>query len=56
MPLDGPGGPTRLVGPHCYTVAMANWKEIESAAPDFADRVRGRFEAGTNKTLATPAS
>src|ERR1700710_2283958 len=32
---------------------MANWKEIEAAAPEFAARVRGIFEAGTNKTLAT---
>ena len=32
---------------------MANWNEIESAAPAFAARVRDRFEAGTNKTLAT---
>ena len=32
---------------------MAAWHEIESDAPDFAARVRTRFEAGTNKTLAT---
>ncbi len=32
---------------------MATWKEIESLAPEFAARVRERFEAGTNKTLAT---
>lgn len=32
---------------------MASWHEIESDAPDFALRVRNRFEAGTNKTLAT---
>ena len=32
---------------------MAKWKEIEDDAPEFARRVRGRFEAGTNKTIAT---
>ena len=32
---------------------MASWTEIEQAVPQFAARVRGRFEAGTNKTLAT---
>jgi hypothetical protein len=32
---------------------MATWREIERDAPDFAARVRGRFEAGTNKTIAT---
>src|ERR1700710_774199 len=32
---------------------MANWDEVERDAPDFAARVRERFEAGTNKTLAT---
>jgi hypothetical protein len=32
---------------------MANWKEIEDAAPGFAARVRACFDAGTNKTIAT---
>jgi hypothetical protein len=32
---------------------MANWRHIENDAPEFAARVRGRFEAGTNKTIAT---
>jgi hypothetical protein len=32
---------------------VATWREIEQDAPEFAHRVRGRFEAGTNKTLAT---
>jgi hypothetical protein len=32
---------------------MAAWREIAEDAPDFADRVRARFEAGTNKTIAT---
>lgn len=32
---------------------MASWREIEQDAPEFAARVRGLFEAGTNKTLAT---
>src|ERR1700712_5514043 len=32
---------------------MARWGEVETSAPDFADRVHGIFDAGTNKTLAT---
>jgi hypothetical protein len=32
---------------------MATWQEIEKDAPEFAARVRGRFAAGTNKTIAT---
>lgn len=32
---------------------MAGWHEIESEAAEFAARVKERFEAGTNKTLAT---
>jgi pyridoxamine 5'-phosphate oxidase-like protein len=32
---------------------MATWQEIEKDAPEFAERVRSRFAAGTNKTLAT---
>jgi hypothetical protein len=32
---------------------MASWQEIEADAAEFAAKVRERFEAGTNKTLAT---
>jgi hypothetical protein len=32
---------------------MASWKTIEDASPEFAAKVKGRFEAGTNKTLAS---
>lgn len=32
---------------------MARWSEIEQDAPDLAERVRRRFELGTNKTIAT---
>lgn len=32
---------------------MATWREIENDAPEFAARVRNRFEIGTNKTIAT---
>src|SRR3954454_20027769 len=32
---------------------MARWQDIEKDAPEFAERVRSRFAAGTNKTLAT---
>lgn len=32
---------------------MATWQQVEADAPAFAARVRDRFEAGTNKTMAT---
>jgi hypothetical protein len=32
---------------------MASWYEVVRDAPEFAARVRARFDAGTNKTLAT---
>ena len=32
---------------------MAAWADIEGDAPEFADRVRRRFQAGVNKTIAT---
>jgi hypothetical protein len=32
---------------------MASWQTIEDESPEFAAKVRGRFEAGTNKTLAS---
>lgn len=32
---------------------MATWKQIEDDAAQFASQVRSRFDAGTNKTIAT---
>lgn len=32
---------------------MPTWRDIQAQAPDFADKVRARFEVGTNKTIAT---
>lgn len=32
---------------------MASWRDIEKDAPELAERVRARFAAGTNKTIAT---
>lgn len=32
---------------------MASWRDLDNDAPDFAARVRSRFDAGTNKTIAT---
>jgi hypothetical protein len=32
---------------------MASWHEIEEEAAEFAAKVKARFEAGTNKTIAT---
>lgn len=32
---------------------MASWQQIEQEFAEFAARVRARFDAGTNKTIAT---
>jgi hypothetical protein len=32
---------------------MFTWKDVEAECPEFADRVRTVFTAGTNKTIAT---
>jgi hypothetical protein len=32
---------------------MVAWREIEQAEPEFAARVRGMFDAGRHKTIAT---
>jgi len=32
---------------------MPAWRDIEQDAPDFAAKVRARFDAGTHKTIAT---
>jgi hypothetical protein len=34
-------------------VAVAAWKDVEQAEPEFAARVRRLFEAGRHKTIAT---
>jgi len=34
-------------------VAMAAWKDVEQAEPEFAARVRRLFDAGRHKTIAT---
>jgi len=36
-----------------HTVAMATWKDVEKAEPEFAARVQRLFEAGRHKTIAT---
>ena len=32
---------------------MATWEEFRASAPEFADEVRARFDAGVHKVLAT---
>jgi len=32
---------------------MSTWRDVQTEAPEFAARVRARFDAGTNKTMAT---
>ena len=34
-------------------MAMATWKDVEQAEPEFAARVRRLFDAGRHKTIAT---
>src|SRR6266852_6169740 len=36
-----------------HTAAMAAWKDVEQAEPEFAARVRRLFDAGRHKTIAT---
>jgi hypothetical protein len=36
-----------------HTVAMAAWKDLEQAQPEFAARVQRLFDAGRHKTIAT---
>jgi hypothetical protein len=36
-----------------HTLAIAAWKEVEQAEPEFAARVRRLFDAGRHKTIAT---
>ena len=36
-----------------HTAAMAAWKDVEQAEPEFAARVRQLFDAGRHKTIAT---
>jgi hypothetical protein len=40
-------------GDRAHTVAMAAWKDVEQAEPEFAARVRRLFDAGRHKTIAT---
>src|SRR5579871_502190 len=32
---------------------MTTWQDVERAEPEFAQRVRGLFDAGRHKTIAT---
>ena len=32
---------------------MTSWREVEAAVPEFAERVRRRFDVGVNKAIAT---
>jgi hypothetical protein len=40
-------------GDQAHTAAMAAWKDVEQAEPEFAARVRRLFDAGRHKTIAT---
>jgi hypothetical protein len=47
------GQEIRSVRGRAHTGAMAAWKDVEQAEPDFAARVRRLFDAGRHKTIAT---
>lgn len=50
----GRGGPGAVgVGGAGYRAGVAHWREIEDAHPEFAARVRGRWEASTEHVPAT---
>jgi hypothetical protein len=40
-------------GDRAHTAAVAAWKDVERAEPEFAARVRRLFDAGRHKTIAT---
>src|SRR5688572_8269428 len=37
----------------CHSGPVASWQEVERAEPEFAERVRGLFDAHRHKTIAT---
>jgi len=45
--------PPSTEGDRVHTAAIAAWKELEQAEPEFAARVRRLFDAGRHKTIAT---
>jgi Pyridoxamine 5'-phosphate oxidase len=45
-----PGGP---VGRRCDSERVTAWQDVEQAEPEFAQRVRGLFDAHRHKTIAT---
>jgi Pyridoxamine 5'-phosphate oxidase len=49
-PTDGGGVD---VGGRCYTSDVANWSEVEHAAPELASRVGALLARGKHKTMAT---
>ena len=40
-------------GDRADTAAMAAWREVEQAEPEFAARVQRLFDSGRHKTIAT---
>ena len=42
-----------IIPGRAHTVAMATWKDVEQAEPEFAALVRRLFDAGRHKTIAT---
>lgn len=49
--LTGSSFPTR--GRRCDHGRVTAWRDVEQAEPEFAQRVRARFDAHRHKTLAT---
>src|SRR5262249_60737556 len=53
MANSAPGGASDFKPRSLRSAAMAAWKDVEQAEPEFAARVRRLFEAGRDKTIAT---
>ena len=55
MGVDDPAPVVVFKARHAWSLParVTSWRQFETDAPDFAQRVRQRFEAGKHKTLAT---
>src|SRR5262249_27655749 len=53
MANSAPGGPATSTPRSLRSAAMAAWKDVQQAEPEFAARARQLFEAGRHKTIAT---
>src|SRR5262249_62228730 len=52
MANSAPGGPATSTPRSLRSAAIAAWKDVQQAEPEFAARARRLFEAGRHKTIA----